>query len=81
MTSSHEKCCELQFLAWLTCAAQSPFRDDNRALAIRDQLLLELHSLDICRQSAIKHGLLFFGTPFQLARSIIPFCADCCEGR
>ena len=32
-------------------------RGDDRALAIRGQLLLELRYLDIRRQSAVRHGL------------------------
>ena len=36
---------------------QIAVRGDDRALAIRGQLLLELHYLEIRRQSAIKHGL------------------------
>ena len=36
---------------------QIAVRGDDRALAIRGQLLLELHYLDIRRQSAVRHGL------------------------
>ena len=36
---------------------QIAVRGDDRALAIRGQLLLELHYLDIRRQSAERHGL------------------------
>jgi hypothetical protein len=36
---------------------QIAVRGDDRALAIRGQLLLELHYLEIRRQSAVKHDL------------------------
>ena len=39
------------------CHVQIAVRGDDRALAIRGQLLLELHYLEIRRQSAERHGL------------------------
>ena len=39
------------------CHVQIAVRGDDRALAIRGQLLLELHYLAIRRQSAERHGL------------------------
>ena len=41
----------------LGCCLQIAVRGDDRALAIRGQLLLELRYLDIRRQSAVRHGL------------------------
>ena len=45
---------------------QIAVRGDDRALAIRGQLLLELHYLEIRHHSAIKHGLLSCGRPCKL---------------
>ena len=52
---------------------KSLFRGNNRSPAVRGQLLLELHYLDIRHQSAIKHGLLSCGTPRKLQSQALCF--------
>ena len=52
----YDKHVELQALRCNPCYVQIAVRGDDRALAIRGQLLLELHYLHIRRQSAERHG-------------------------